>query len=102
MNIGMKINVGGSAKIKKKHRVCEKDYVWNPAACSCENVKCVESMIDDSWITRDEVINTTKTVPTKTVPTNFKEKKVTCKIKILFNLITSLLITIVLLIAVNI
>ena len=83
-------------KNKKKHRVCEKDYVWNPAACSCENIKCVES-VDDSWITRDEVINTTKTVPT-----NFEEKKVICKIKILFNLITFLLITIALLIAVNI
>ena len=21
----------------KKHHVCEKDYVWNPAACNCKN-----------------------------------------------------------------
>ena len=21
----------------KKHHVCEKGYIWNPAACSCQN-----------------------------------------------------------------
>ena len=24
-------------KNKKKHRVCEKDYIWNPAKCSSKN-----------------------------------------------------------------
>ena len=24
----------------KKHHVCEKDYIWNPATCSCQNGKC--------------------------------------------------------------
>ena len=23
----------------KKHRLCEKNYVWNPATCNCENGK---------------------------------------------------------------
>ena len=23
----------------KRNHVCEKDYVWNPAACNCENGK---------------------------------------------------------------
>ena len=23
----------------KKHRICEKNYIWNPSACSCENGK---------------------------------------------------------------
>ena len=34
----------------KKHHVCEKDYVWNPAACSCENGKYLESIMDDSSV----------------------------------------------------
>ena len=38
--------------------VCEKDYIWNPATCSSENWKY------------DEIIE-----ETKTVPTNFNEKK---------------------------
>ena len=21
----------------KKHHICEKDYIWNPATCSCKN-----------------------------------------------------------------
>ena len=36
---GIKINVGTSVKIKKKHRVYEKDYIWNPATFSYKNVK---------------------------------------------------------------
>ena len=34
----------------KKHHVWEKDYVWNPAACSCENGKYLESIMDDSSV----------------------------------------------------
>ena len=29
----------------KKHRVCEKDYVWNPATFSCENGKYLTSIM---------------------------------------------------------
>ena len=36
---GIKINVGTSVKIKKKHRVYEKDYIWNHATFSYKNVK---------------------------------------------------------------
>ena len=36
---GMTVNVDVSAKIKKKHHVCEKYYIWNPGTCTCENVK---------------------------------------------------------------
>ena len=51
----------------------------NPATCNCENSKYVESIIDNSVIKCDEIIETTKrTVLTKTVPTNFNEKMVTC------------------------
>ena len=37
----------------KKRHVCEKDYVCNPAICSCENRKCLSSIMDDSAITCD-------------------------------------------------
>ena len=44
------------------------------------------SIIDDPMITYDEIMDKIKTVPTqgtsnKTIPTNFNEKKVTCKRK---------------------
>ena len=40
----------------KKHKY-EKDYIWNPAICSCENGKYLASIIDDdSVIMCDEII----------------------------------------------
>ena len=42
------------------HNSCEKDYIWNPATCSCENGKYLRSVIDGLKITCDEVINTAK------------------------------------------
>ena len=43
----------------------EKYYIWNPATCSCKDSKYVGSIINDSVITYDEVIEETKTVATK-------------------------------------
>ena len=40
----------------KKHHVCEKDYVWNPATCSCENGEYLASIIVDSAIKCDEIV----------------------------------------------
>ena len=40
---GILINVRASVKIKKKHCVCEKDYIWNAATCSFENSKYLAS-----------------------------------------------------------
>ena len=57
--------------------VCEKDYVWNPATCSCKNGKYLASVIDNSVITYDEIIEE----ETKTVTTIFNEKNETCKKK---------------------
>ena len=54
----------------KKHNIYEKDYIWNSAACSCENRKHLVSIIYNSAITCDEIIK-----ETKTVSTNFNEKK---------------------------
>ena len=56
--------------------VCEKDYVWNPATCSCNNGKYLASVMDDSVIMCDEVIESYNE------ETNFNEKKAACKCKI--------------------
>ena len=81
----------------KKHHIFEKDYIWNPTTSSCENVKHLASVIDDSVITCDEIKE-----ETKTAPTNFNVKKVTCKTQNVYILLEFLLITIALLIAVSI
>ena len=44
--------------------MCQKNYIWNPATCSCENGK-----YDDSVVIWDKIIKETKTVPTKTAST---------------------------------
>ena len=62
----------------KKHHVCKKGYVWNSSTCSCENGKYLASIVDDSTIICDEVIESYDE-EIKTTPTNFNEKKVTCK-----------------------
>ena len=54
----------------KRHCVCETDYIWNPATCSSKNGKYLASIIADSVITCDEIIDE----ETKTFPTNFDEK----------------------------
>ena len=66
----------------KEQHVCEKDYIWNTATCNCENSKCLASIIDDSVITCNEIIEktktkyySTKTLRTKTVPAKINEKK---------------------------
>ena len=67
------INADRSAE---KH-ICEKDYIWNPATCSCKNGKYLASIIDNSVITCDEIIDTeskSNNKETKTVSTNFSTK----------------------------
>ena len=56
----------------------KKDYVWNPATCSCKNGKHLESIMNDLTITCDEIIESYNE-EIKTIPTNFNEKKATCK-----------------------
>ena len=46
------------------HHICKKGYIWNPTICICENNKHLASIIDDSMITYDEIIEETKTVAT--------------------------------------
>ena len=46
--------------------------------CSCENGKYLASIMDDSSITCDEIIESYDE-ETETIPTNFNVKKATCK-----------------------
>ena len=47
-----KVNVG------VKTSFCEKDYIWNPCTCNCQNGKNLTSIVDDSAITCDKIIET--------------------------------------------
>ena len=58
-----------SIECKKRH-ACEKDYIWNPATCSCKNVKYLAIIMEDSAITCHEIIEL-HDEETKTVPPNF-------------------------------
>ena len=41
-----------------KHRVLKENYVWNPSVCACEiNYAYMKSLINDSAITCDEIID---------------------------------------------
>ena len=41
----------------QKHPICKKDYIRNHVTCSCENSKYLASVIRDSVIMLDEVID---------------------------------------------
>ena len=41
----------------KKRQICEKDHIWNPATCSCGNGKYLTSIIDDTAIKCDNIID---------------------------------------------
>ena len=75
--------------------MCEKCYIWNSATCSCQNGTYLGSIIDDSVITCDEIIEETKTIQTKTVSAK-------CATINFYILLYFLLIIISLLIAVSI
>ena len=73
----------------------EKGYIWNPATCCCENGNFLRSITDDFVIMCDEIINRTKTVPTKTFPTKSTSTN-------FYILLACLLINIALLVAASI
>ena len=75
--------------------MCKEDYIWNPATCSCKNDKYLARVIDVSGITWEKIIDTRKTLLTI-----INIKKITCKTKNFYILLTCLLITIALLIVV--
>ena len=87
----------------KKRHVCGKDYIWNLVTCSCKNVKDLASIMDDSAITCDEIIDAeanSNDEETEIVPANFNEKIAAYKTRNFYILLAFLLITIILLIAV--
>ena len=71
---------------KSNRNMREKGYTWNPPKSACENGKYVGSIIDNSvmWNKIIEMTKSilTKTSPTKTIPTNFNEKKCFVKLKL--------------------
>ena len=58
--------------------MCEKDYIWNPRTCTCENDKYLEIIIDESVIMWDELIGVIQSEPTKILPISLNYGKVTC------------------------
>ena len=100
INGGIWINV--NVNVKKLH-VFEKDYVWNLTTCNCENGKYLASIIDDSVIPFDEIIESydEDTKSKLYDETNFNEKKSNFKTQNVHILLVFLLITIALLIAVS-
>ena len=92
----------------RKRHVYEKDYIWNPVTCSYENGKCLASIMNDSAIICDEVIDADADAEaklsdeTKTVSPNFNKKETNCKMQRFFILLAPLLVTIALFMAVSI
>ena len=62
----------------KKYQLCEKDYIWNPDTCSCENIKSLGTFIVDSMITCDEIIEEAKAIPKKTLLTKVLQQISIC------------------------
>ena len=93
----------------KKRHVGKKDYVWNPATCSCQKQQYLAGVMGNSAITCVEIIESSNEDvkaksydETKTILINFSEKKSTCKTQNFYILLAFLLIIIALLIAVRI
>ena len=90
INGGVTINVDVSVK---NVMYVKEDYIWNPSTCSCENEKYLASIMEYLAITCDEVVESYNE-ETKTIPTNFNEKKATRKTQNFYILLAFLLITI--------
>ena len=87
-------NDKGRCECKKLH-VCEKDHLCNSATCNCENGKYSASIMNDSAILCDEIIE-------EIIPTNLNKNKGNCKTQNFYILLLFLLVTIALLIVVSI
>ena len=67
----------------------EKHYIWNPRTCACEIDKHLKSIISDTVVTFDEIIESTQITPK-----HLTEKRATCRIENIYILLTILLIII--------
>ena len=74
------INGGITINEYKKYHISEKDHIWNPSTCDCENGKYLTIIMNDSTIICDEVTDSYDE-EIKTIQTNFNKKKVTCKLQ---------------------
>ena len=52
----------------------EKDYIWNPAKCTCQNGKYLTSIIDNSVNMFDEIINDENSSDQKYSEKDYSEK----------------------------
>ena len=80
---GIAINIDVSVKIWKNITCAKKDYIRNPATCSCKNGIYIGSIIVNSVITGDNIIK-----EGKTIQINFDEEKVAFKNEKLYILLT--------------
>ena len=64
----------------KNINICEKDFIWNPATCNCENGKYLASIMDK--IICDEIVDVKEK--------NFNEKNITFKTQSFYILLTLL------------
>ena len=71
-HINGEITINVDANVKNAMFV-KKDYVWNPSTYNCENGKYLATIMDNSVIMCDEVIESYDE------ERNFNEKKATCK-----------------------
>ena len=62
----------------KTSYIIEKDYILQPTTRICKNGKYLASIMDDSAIVCNEVIESYDEEK-KTIPTNFNENKAICK-----------------------
>ena len=83
-------------KNQKELHLRKKNYIWDSATCGYEIGIYLASIIDDSVITCDEIIE-----ETRTILTYFNNKQVTYKTKNVYISLAFLLSTIALLIAVG-
>ena len=106
MTTGISVNMSAKnyEKLKKKHRVSEKGYFFNPATCSCKNGKYTGST-GNSVVICEEIVEETKTISTKSTPKKTIQKISTsakCTSTNFYILLAFLLIITALLITVNI
>ena len=98
IQIKSRIMIIVNVSVKKKKKICEEDYNWNPATCSWEKDKYLANIIGYPVIRCYEIID----AETKTAPLNFNKKNINGETKSFHILLTILLISVVLLIAVSI
>ena len=63
------VTINADVSVKIRRNVCEKKIIWNASTCTCENGKYSGSIIRDSVVTCDKVIEVSKIIPTKANPT---------------------------------